>query len=397
MRQTAQLLELTATDLVGFLNCRYLSHLDLAVAEGSLPKPEVWDPMLKLLWERGSAHEEEYVAHLTQAGLDVVRIDPAGQAGGEAQTLAAMKAGASIIVQGSFSYSGWIGRPDVLRRVEVPSLLGSWSYEPIDTKLARETKAGTILQLCLYSDLLRIAQGVSPEYMSVVPPWAEFQPQQYRFADYAAYFRKAQRGLRLALSTGPNPTAYPEPTTHCDVCRWRIACDQRRRDDDHLSLVAWITKIQINELGQRGVNAVKELAGLSLPLEWKPERGSVKSYIRVREQARLQVEAREAGMRKFELLPLEVGFGLARLPEPSEGDVFLDFEGDPFVGEHGLEYLVGYQFRTGAVSGRTQATGPLLAKMNVGRSRGLSISSWRDGRPIPASTFTTMRLMNPPH
>ena len=161
MRKTAGSLEFTATDLVGFLNCRYLSYLDLAVAEGARSEPDVWDPMLKLLWERGSAHEAEYVAHLTQAGSDVVRIDPADPAGGEAQTLAAMKAGASIIVQGSFSYGGWIGRPDVLRRVEVPSALGSWSYEAIDTKLARETKAGTILQLCLYSDLLRIAQGVA--------------------------------------------------------------------------------------------------------------------------------------------------------------------------------------------------------------------------------------------
>ena len=67
---------------------------------------------------------------------------------------------------------------------------------PIDTKLARETKAGTILQLCLYSDLLRIAQGVAPEFMYVVPPWTDFQPQQYRFTDYAAYFRKAKRALR---------------------------------------------------------------------------------------------------------------------------------------------------------------------------------------------------------
>src|SRR6185312_15845498 len=92
----------------------------------------------------------------------------------------------------------------------------------------------------------------------------------------------------------------------------------------------------------------KGLADLPLPLEWKPERGSVTSYTRIREQARLQVEARESDMRKFELLPLEVGFGLTRLPEPSKGDVFLDFEGDPFVGEHGLEYLFGYQLRDGS-------------------------------------------------
>jgi len=30
-----------------------------------------------------------------------------------------------------------------------------------------------------------------------------------------------------------------------------------------------------------------------------------------------------------------------RLPEPSVGDVFVDLEGDPFVGEKGLQYLFG--------------------------------------------------------
>ena len=43
---------------------------------------------------------------------------------------------------------------DVLRRVDVPSGLGAWSYEPVDTKLARETRAGTILQLCTYCEML---------------------------------------------------------------------------------------------------------------------------------------------------------------------------------------------------------------------------------------------------
>jgi hypothetical protein len=39
---------------------------------------------------------------------------------------------------------------------------------------------------------------------------------------------------------------------------------------------------------------------------------------------------------------VEVGFGLTRLPEPSEGDIFLELEGDPFAGKHFLEYLFGY-------------------------------------------------------
>jgi predicted RecB family nuclease len=32
----------------------------------------------------------------------------------------------------------------------------------------------------------------------------------------------------------------------------------------------------------------------------------------------------------------------ARIPKPSPGDIFFDFEGDPFVGEGGLEFLFGY-------------------------------------------------------
>jgi predicted RecB family nuclease len=36
---------------------------------------------------------------------------------------------------------------------------------------------------------------------------------------------------------------------------------------------------------------------------------------------------------------------LCRLPEPDEGDMFFDFEGDPFVGESGREYLFGWIYK----------------------------------------------------
>jgi uncharacterized protein len=261
-----------------------------------------------------------------------------------------------------------------LRRVNVPSEFGSWSYEAIDTKLARETRAATIIQLCLYTDLLGEVQGLVPEHMYVVPPWSEFNPEQFRFSDYAAYFRKVKIGLREALSKPDIESTYPEPIDHCDICRWQWSCDKRRRDDDHLSLVANITRIQINEIRKRGVNTVKALSILSLPLDWKPDRGSTESYTNVREQARLQVEGREADVGIYELLPIESGFGLTRLPEPSEGDVFFDLEGDPFVGEHGLNICLAISIAIG-VTGRTVEIGPSPARMSDGRLSGSSISS----------------------
>ena len=38
------------------------------------------------------------------------------------------------------------------------------------------------------------------------------------------------------------PTNYPEPVDHCEICHWQRDCRERRRADDHLSLVAGITR-----------------------------------------------------------------------------------------------------------------------------------------------------------
>jgi predicted RecB family nuclease len=342
MRKIADTLLLSASDLVGHLNCRYLTELDLAVARGELAKPVIWDPLLDLLVERGNLHERGYLDHLTASGLTPVIVEGVGiSRTAVAQTLDAMKAGAPIIAQGALETDRWSGRADVLRRVEKASRFGSWSYEVIDTKLARETKGNTILQLSLYSDLLGGAQERTPEFAYVVAPGSNFEPQRYRIADYAAYYRLVKAGLERAVEQ-PVSEAYPDPKPHCDICRWRTRCDAKRRQDDHLSLVAGISKVQINELARRDITTMAELAVLPTPLQWRPERGAAQSYERVREQARIQVRGRSEAKLVFEPLAVSFGFGLTRLPLPSPGDIFFDFEGDPFVEGGGLEFLFGY-------------------------------------------------------
>jgi predicted RecB family nuclease len=134
------------------------------------------------------------------------------------------------------------------------------------------------------------------------------------------------------------------PQEHCDICRWQVRCENRRRADDHLSLVANISGQHTAELQRRSISTVAALAAVPLPLTWKPDRGSGQAFERLREQARIQVAGREAGLVLHELLPVIPGFGLALLPEPTPGDIFFDLEGDPFAGEGGLEYLFGYAF-----------------------------------------------------
>jgi len=337
-------LVLSATDLSNHLACRHLTTLDHAVARGEKSKPESFDPRLVILRERGLEHERAYLSHLRNRGIEVLELSDAGGSEEAAlhSTLAAMRMGVDAIAQATLVNGRWHGRADVLLRVEKPSDLGAWSYEPVDTKLARETRGGTILQLIAYAELLAGMQGVLPEEVSVVTPDAEFEPEHYRVADYHAFASRVRRRLEESLLVTPSeaPT-YPLPTAHCDVCRWWRECNARWRQDDHLCLVAGIRRLHERELGSWGIGTLAAFAELPIPLSRTPARGSKETLERLREQARVQLAARQCDAPVWERLPVVKGRGLARLPEPSPGDVFLDLEGDPFVDGGGLEYLIG--------------------------------------------------------
>jgi predicted RecB family nuclease len=345
MRASGEQMVLTATDLANFLSCRHRTGLEMAEANGKHQRPRWHDPLLKILFQRGLEHEKAYVESLQAGGRQVVSLADVGDPlAAEAQTLAAMRSGADIIVQAALSDGRWSGRPDVLRRTPEESDLGAWAYEVVDTKLARETRSGTILQLGLYSEMLGVAQGRRPEYFYVVTPALEAPVHEYRTDDYAAYFRLVRTQIARMVDLDDDVVLaanYPEPVDHCDVCPWSSGCSKKRRQDDHLSLVAGISRLQRRELESRSVSTLERLAQLPVPLAFKPRRGAVDTYVRVREQARVQFESRGRATPIHELRPLEAGKGLGRLPEPSAGDVFLDLEGDLFAAEGGREYLFG--------------------------------------------------------
>src|SRR5687768_7008538 len=125
--------------------------------------------------------------------------------------------------------------------------------------------------------MLSRIQGRRPERFYVVAPGIAAPVHEYRVDDYAAYFRLI-RG-RLAEAVGEDDDAlatanYPEPVDHCDVCPWSSVCSKRRRSDDHLSLVAGISRIQRRELESRDVSTLAALAEMPLPLAFRPQRGA---------------------------------------------------------------------------------------------------------------------------
>jgi predicted RecB family nuclease len=119
-------------------------------------------------------------------------------------------------------------------------------------------------------------QGIVPEWMYVVPPAKDFQPEPHRVAEYAAYYRYIKsRFAKLCNAAADSVKSYPEPTPHCPICRWFAVCDKKRREDDHLSLVAGITRLQQKQLRAWETDTTRKLAVLPFPCPLRFERYTV--------------------------------------------------------------------------------------------------------------------------
>ncbi len=330
---------LSATAIANFLTCQHLTALDRAEAAGELKKEFFTDPGLELLIRLGLEHEQAYLKTLREEGFGIVEISTEmSRADAVATTNAALHEGADVVYQPVFVDGDSYGRADFVKRVDKPSKLGNWSYEVIETKLARATKVRAVIQLCHYSLLLSKIQGADPDWMHVVLGGGTL-PEKFLTSHYLAYFRKIKREYEASACS---KSTYPEPNEHCRVCDWYGQCDRQWRADDSLTLVANISRNQRKALGERDISTLTALAELTLPVAPKIERIGKQALLNIREQARVQLQGRNSKQPIYEFLePIEPERGLAKLPPASGADVFLDFESAPFAFGDGLEYLFG--------------------------------------------------------
>ena len=324
---------LSATDLMRFLGCQHAITLDLLYLEGKGPTKKGDDPEAELLQRRGNEHEASHLAALKASGKKVREIDRSGRSLSQAlnETREALAEGSDIIFQAALLKGMWGGWSDFLVRVDKPSKLGPYSYEVADTKLKRKPHPKHILQLVLYSDLLAELQGVEPDHAHVELGTGD--RWTFRLSDYAAYARESRQRLEEFVAT--RPASRPVPCNDCGLCPWSEHCEGVWDQEDSLFTVANISKSQVKKLEGGGVSTLEALAKMNKPV---PHLAAT-TFARLKTQAVLQ-QARKSGPPTFQLRELEAGRGFARLPEPADGDIFYDIEGDPHY-DGGLEYLHG--------------------------------------------------------
>lgn len=346
MQSKRGLLLFSPSDLGNFVACEHLTELERSVALGGRARPSVDNAFAELIQRKGMEHERAFLDALrdgghvvTEAGLGEARdFEAAARA-----TAEAMRAGAAYVYQPVFVADGWRGIADFLERVERRSALGSWSYEVLDTKLARHPRPEHALQLCFYSQALGRIQEVDPEAAYVVLGTRE--RVAIRLADVSAYYRRVRRRFETAAAGRAETTPYP--CEHCSFCDFSPICEERWEREDHLVRVAGIRRDQIGRLAGKGIASLKALA------EARPDtvvpRMAQQTFETLRDQAALQLQSERSGTIEYRERPVEGGRGFAALQSRSPGDVVLDLEGHPFFEPaKGLEYLFGVLTLDGA-------------------------------------------------
>ncbi len=386
MQHHADRIVYSPTDLNHFLECEYLTQLDLEVALGRALEQRR-SPEADLLAEKGESHERQQLAAFQADGLRVAVIaDPGHLDWSEAAeaTIQAMRDAADIVYQAVLIGDGWRGRADFLVRVDRPSALGGWSYEAWDTKLARHVKPAHILQLAFYSEQVAAIQQASPVWMHVV--LGTNQTVRFRCDDCTAYFRVVRSRFERALAARAPVTPYP--VSHCYVCGYADHCHDRWHAADHLSSIAGIRRSHVELLEQAGIHTSSAL-GVT-PVSTTGINPAVLG--RLQQQAALQTHFRTTGTHRYELLPPGAENGFRLLPPPSAGDIFFDMEGDPFFEPAGgLEYLFGARRRSTTATPRFHAfpgAGPRQEKAGVRTVHRLRLRSAGARGPTCTSTTT---------
>ncbi len=337
---------LTPSKITAWLDCAHFLTLKHEVEAGTRTVDHSpFGEMAQMLLDKGLEHEQAVLARYRAEGLSVFEVpervnnesfqhwvDRVGDVLAE---------GHDVVFQMPFVHEGIRGIADFLRRVD-DAEAGTFTYEPVDAKLARNAaKPGHVLQLCFYAEAIEAATGRLPERLHI--ELGSGRVETVRVADVLAYWRRLRGQLAKLLAAGVEVDTRPKPCDHCQFCEFELVCEADWRAADSLVHVAGVRNADRLTLQQDRVTTIAALAELDREVAGlDPAR--LDTLVR---QARLQVQARNAPDEKppFELLaapsdtdhdplvddldaPDPIGF--AALPAPDDGDIFLDFEGHPF-------------------------------------------------------------------
>lgn len=243
---------ITASHLYDFTVCEHRITLDFTLDRSKRTPP---DEAGRRLMERGLEIERR-LADAT--GYVRVPSQPGGHEAAFEQTFALMKEGCTGIDQGVLFSGRRLAIPDLLRRVDGESSLGSFHYVPGDIKSGIEPRSDQVLQVVFAAALLESIQGRRPEVGFLI--MADGDESTFPIEDVWDSSVLALERLE-DVADGLRSTE-PFLSAACGRCRWSGTClpDLEARGD--LSLVAGMTPTRKRVLRGLGLQTAFDLAAL---------------------------------------------------------------------------------------------------------------------------------------
>ena len=345
---------LSASDMTASSDCEwaFVRRLDKGLGH-PITLPEDTDGMRKKAAELGDVHEKKVLAryHERYPG-EVVEIaaaeyDPAAANPDESfiafkndrkeETLTALANRSKVVFQATFFDGEFQGLADFL------VLHADGYYEVFDAKLARKAKITALLQLAAYADqLLTAGIPVGPRVHLIL---GDGQETSHKLSDIMPVFLKRRSRLRRIIddrvahkARGGTAVDWNDPEyAMCGRCP---SCEEKIQEHNDLLLVADLRLSQRKKLREAGIHTMEELANSGDPVAGMMH-GTLDT---LRRQAQAQMRSTELPEGEPPYYTVDRPDGLSVIPEPSDGDIFFDFEGDPMYEEGGLwnlDYLFG--------------------------------------------------------
>lgn len=347
---------LTPSKITAWLGCGHYLSLKNQVESGELtPQRTPLNALAEILIDKGNQHESSCLDDYEAMGKTIYEVP--GRNANESfahwveRVSGSLATGFDVIYQMPFIHEGMRGIADFLVRVEGEA--GYAHYEPVDAKLTRtKAKPGHVMQLCFYAEAITALTGVPPRRMHI---WlGSGSTESLTVEEFLPYWRRLRRQLSVILdSDASSVVTRPRLCESCEYCEFQGHCESQWRAEDALAFVANSREIERSVLEAAGIVTVAQLARRTEAVaELREEKRQ-----RLTRQAALQVRSREdlSAPPAFEFIEVSedpvYGHGFDLLPAPDRGDIFFDFEGDPFwTPQHDLMFLAGllYQDADGA-------------------------------------------------
>ncbi len=302
--------------------------------QGNKPKA---DPLSEILKKEGIRHEEELLNKLDVEGKSIKRLIGKQNKADYMEKDKAMLKGYDYIYQASFNNGHMRGSIDLLKRVELSSRIGEYSYIPIECKLSSKLHFKFLIQALCYCELLIDSLGYRPNTFEIYLGGGTFS--SFNVDNYWHWYQ-FKKNQYLDFIKNFNPEIEPEDKPG-DHGTWTEFITERLREKRDLILVPNMLKTQRKKLRAKGILSIDQLA--TMKPSTKIPGMNPEILEKLRQQAAIQVKPRKnENIPEYTIKPMNNSFGLFKLPKPSKGDIWFDLEGArDFVRGTKREYLFG--------------------------------------------------------